>query len=65
MFSLAQLMGWDCLIVGISLAKVTMATIAFCGTVSLLSKNETGLIKSPACLSVPMTYYAYSQTKRY
>jgi hypothetical protein len=30
MFSLALPLGWDCLIVGISLAKVTMATIAYC-----------------------------------
>jgi hypothetical protein len=30
MFSLAQPVVWDCLIVGISLAKVTMATIAYC-----------------------------------
>jgi hypothetical protein len=36
LFSLAQPMGWDCLIVGISLAKVSMATIAYCGIILLL-----------------------------
>jgi hypothetical protein len=30
MISLAQQMGWGCLIVGISLAKITMATTANC-----------------------------------
>jgi hypothetical protein len=30
MFSLAQPMGWDCLIIGISVAKVAMATTPYC-----------------------------------
>jgi hypothetical protein len=30
MFSLEQPMGWDCLLLGLSLAKVAIATIAYC-----------------------------------
>jgi hypothetical protein len=38
-FSLAQPMGWDCLIVGISLAEVIMTNIAYFEIVLLLFRT--------------------------
>jgi hypothetical protein len=56
MFSLAQPMGWDCYIVGTSLAKVTMATIAYCRIVLLWASQSLS-----CCLTTVKSLFIVSE----